>query len=149
MSDNTKTPPFISKLQPFPSLDEARKKANLKPAKTVMADGGGLRYSKGKPRWDLIPPDAMIALAELYEVGAEVYGDRNWERGMLWGECFRAACSHLWKFWLGEEFDRETGCHHTIMAAWNCFALYCYWKRKIGEDDRNKIVGRRRKSRAK
>ena len=33
----------------------------------------GLRYSWGKPRYDLIPPEFLEALAEHYRKGAEKY----------------------------------------------------------------------------
>lgn len=35
----------------------------------------------GKGRFDLIPPEALQALAERLEVGAKHYGERNWEKG--------------------------------------------------------------------
>ncbi len=36
---------------------------------------------KGKGRFDLIPPCALLLLAQHYENGAVKYGDRNWEKG--------------------------------------------------------------------
>lgn len=106
-------------------------------AETVAPDNGGLRFDNDKPRYDLLPPEALMALAELYRVGSMKYNERNWERGMSWGTCFRALMSHSWKFWRGEHFDQETGAHHMIMAAWNAIAIYTYFVRGIGVDDRN------------
>ena len=105
----------------------------------IEIDGQGLRYAEGKPRYNLIPPEPMEELAHHFRRGMEKYAERNWERGMSWGHCFRAAMSHLWKFWRGEELDEETGTHHVICAAWNCFALYTYVVRGIGEDSRMKL----------
>jgi hypothetical protein len=45
---------------------------------------------------------------------------------------------HAWAFWRGETLDRETGCHHMAMAAWNCLALVSYSIRDVGTDDRPK-----------
>ena len=80
----------------------------------VEPDNGGARYSEGKPRFDLLPPDVLTELAKVYTMGAKKYGDepggaRNWERGMEWGECYRAANSHLTKFWIGLDTDDESG----------------------------------------
>jgi hypothetical protein len=106
------------------------------PLPPVVADGGGLRYDDGKPRFDLLPPEAMWALAELYRVGASKYAARNWERGMSWMKCFACLMRHAWRWMAGEEHDSETGCHHMIHVAWNAIAIFVYIKRGIGTDDR-------------
>lgn len=105
----------------------------------VQADGQGLRYNDGKPRYDLLPPEALDALADHYRKGAEKYDVRNWERGMPWGKCFASLMRHGWAWLRGEDFDQETGTHHMVAVAWNALALYTYHKRRIGEDDRNII----------
>ena len=99
----------------------------------------GLRYDSGKPRFDLVPPEAMIELAAHYERGARKYADRNWERGMDWGKCFASMQRHSWAWAQGEDLDNETGTHHMIAVAWNAIALYTYAMRKIGNDDRVKV----------
>jgi hypothetical protein len=96
----------------------------------------GLRYDKGKPRWDLLPADALEELVLVYTRGAEKYADRNWEKGMSWSRCFRSMLSHTWKWWGGEQYDDETGLHHLAHVAWNALALVAYEKRKVGTDDR-------------
>lgn len=103
------------------------------------ADNGGLRYDTDKARYDLIPPEAIDALAIHYMVGARKYADRNWERGMSWSRCFASLMRHGWKWLWGEDIDPETGTHHMIAVAWNAFALYIYHTRNIGIDDRPKI----------
>lgn len=67
----------------------------------------GLKYDEGKPRYDLIPPEALKALATQLKYGAEKYADRDWEKGIHFGRLVRAATGHLWDFWAGEEFDEE------------------------------------------
>lgn len=96
----------------------------------------GLRFDAGKPRYDLLPPEAMDALAMHFAVGARKYADRNWEKGMSWGRCFASLMRHAWKWARGEEYDEETGSHHMICVAWNAFALFIYFTRGIGTDDR-------------
>lgn len=39
----------------------------------------------------------------------------------------------------GEDFDEETGTHHMVSAAWNALALYSYYVRNLGADDRLKL----------
>lgn len=105
---------------------------------TQLKDEPALRYDHNKPRYELIPPEALEALAWVYTKGAEKYVDRNWEKGMSWGRCFGSLMRHCWAFWRGEAVDSETGCHHMAMAAWNCFALFYYQRRCLGTDDRAK-----------
>ena len=96
----------------------------------------GRKDDIGKARYDLIPPEAIDVLAQIYGFGAGKYDDRNWERGLSWGRCFAAAMRHLWAFWRGEDLDPESGMPHTAHAAWNCFALLTYQIRQTGTDDR-------------
>ncbi|HEV8492477.1 MAG TPA: dATP/dGTP diphosphohydrolase domain-containing protein [Candidatus Angelobacter sp.] len=101
-------------------------------------DGQGLRYNDGKPRFDLLPPEALKALAEHYGKGAEKYAARNWERGMDWCKCFASLERHAWAWMGGEDIDPENGSHHMIAVAWNAIALFTYAMRNIGTDDRPK-----------
>ena len=101
-------------------------------------DGQGLRYNNGKPRFDLLPPEALQALAEHYGKGAEKYAARNWERGMDWCKCFASLERHAWAWMGGEDIDPENGSHHMIAVAWNAMALFTYAMRNIGTDDRPK-----------
>jgi len=104
----------------------------------VPETGDKLRLDNGKTRYDLLPPEALEALAALYTRGALKYAARGWEEGMTWGRCFSALMRHAWKFWRGEDYDPETGAHHMIAVAWNAFAIFTYAVRKKGTDDRTK-----------
>lgn len=96
----------------------------------------GRKNDAGKARYDLIPPHALDALAELYALGATKYAPRNWERGMSWGRVFAAMMRHAWAFWRGETHDPVDGQHHLLSVAWCAFSLFEYERRQIGEDDR-------------
>jgi hypothetical protein len=108
----------------------------------VIADGGGLRDNAGKVQYELIPADALHALAEHYTKsggppgGPPKYPARNWERGMAWLKCFGCMMRHSWAWMRGEDFDADTGTHHMICVAWNAFAIFAYATRRIGTDDR-------------
>jgi hypothetical protein len=112
------------------------------------ADGGGLRYNKGKNRMDLTPPEWEWALADVTTQGSKKYDERNWEQGMKWSTMIGCMKRHLNKFlagqrYDGDKFDKEkgtTGCHELAMVAWNALALMSYDLRDIGTNDLPKEV---------
>lgn len=98
-------------------------------------------FDAGKLRYDLIPPDALRELARVYTVGAQKYGDRNWEKGMSWGRAFGSLMRHLWDWFWGVEADDEDGLHPLAHGAFRVFQLLAYSLRGIGTDDRPKGAG--------
>ena len=96
---------------------------------------GGEKGSK-LARFDLIPPEAHWALAEVYGKGARKYAERNWEKGYAWGLGIAALERHLNLWKQREDIDEETGCNHLLQVAWHAFALYTFQTRGIGTDDR-------------
>lgn len=88
----------------------------------VVSETGGEKGSK-LARFDLIPPDALWALAEAYGVGAEKYAERNWEQGYSWSLSYAAMQRHANQFWMGEDVDRESGILHLASVAWHAFAM--------------------------
>lgn len=96
----------------------------------------GVKLDTGKVRMDLIPPEAMFALATVLTFGAEKYAARNWEKGMSWGRVFGALMRHLWAWWRGEGKDPETGYSHLWHALCCVVFLVAYEERKAGTDDR-------------
>lgn len=101
----------------------------------------GLRYDEGKLQIELVPPEAIIAMAEILTIGAKKYSARNWEKGMKWSKVYAPLFRHLMKWVLGEPYDIETyekyGEKHSHMkfVLWNAMALVTYEQRGIGEDD--------------
>lgn len=104
----------------------------------------GLRYNEGKPRWDLVPMDALQEIVEIYSYGASKYAPRNWEKGMPWMGCYASLMRHLSDWVRGIDFDGtpgqadETHSGRLTMAhvAWNAIALLTFQLRGIGLDDR-------------
>lgn len=81
--------------------------------------GDALREpSDGKGRYDLISPFGLARLARWYEMGANKYSDRNWEKGMPFSRYLDSALRHLNKFLMGME-DED----HLAAAAWNIIAI--------------------------
>lgn len=94
---------------------------------------------EGKTRYDLLPPEPLEELCKVYTWGAEQkYEPRNWEKGINFGRRFSSCMRHLWVWWRGEDFDKESGLHHLAHAAWNIFALLTYVMRGMNQfDDRS------------
>lgn len=96
----------------------------------------GVKYDTEKPRYDLIPPEALESLAKILTFGAEKYGAHNWEYGMDWHRPYAAAQRHMWAWWNGEDNDPETGESHLDHALCCVAFLLTYEKRGVGTDDR-------------
>lgn len=111
--------------------------------RTVSSTGG----EKGvKPqRHDLMPREALDAVAEVYAFGAEKYADHNWRKGYEWGKSYAALQRHMLAFWAGETYDEESGLPHLAHAAFHLNALLT-WLIQDGEggqfDDRYQPPGK-------
>jgi len=103
-----------------------------------MAEGN--KNDAGKPRLDLVPPEAMFALGRVLEFGARKYDDRNWEKGFAWGRAIAALLRHLFAWIGGQDTDPETGFCHLDHVLCNAMFLVTFWYRKVGTDDRPKPV---------
>ena len=107
---------------------------DTKESRVIDPCTGGEKGSK-LARFDLIPPEAMWALAEHYGKGTIKYADRNWERGYKWGLSLAALHRHLNLWQQEEDFDPETDSHHLIAVIWHALALYTFQVRGLGTDD--------------
>lgn len=74
--------------------------------------------AKGKGRFDLITPFGLARLARWYELGAQKYSDRNWEKGMPFSRYLDSALRHLNKFTMGMN-DED----HLAAACWNVLCI--------------------------
>ena len=137
-------PPALS----IEKLAEDRFGPIIKEVRIVDPKTGGEKGSK-LARFDLIPPEASWALAEVYGYGCRKYADRNWEKGYTWGLSIGALERHLNLWKQGFAYDtidgkkdgpmtegEHTGSHHLMQVAWHAFALFTYQIRGLGTDDR-------------
>jgi len=90
----------------------------------------GHKFDSEKNRFDLLPSDALWLVTKVFTYGAKKYGARNWEKGMPFGRMFGALMRHLWQFWQGEDYDKESGFHHMAHAATCAIMLLTYCIRK-------------------
>lgn len=85
---------------------------------------GAKKYDSGKTRFDLVPIECIEYLAKIYTMGANKYGDNNWQ-GLdnFQDRYYSALMRHLAAHRKGEYRDEESGYFHIGHAAWNAIAL--------------------------
>jgi hypothetical protein len=86
-----------------------------------------------KPRYDLIPPELLKRLAEVYARGAEKYGDYNWQLAESEEEYKRFTASAFRHFeqWRAGERDED----HAMQCVWNIIAYEWHVEHKKGVHD--------------
>lgn len=82
--------------------------------KTLFPSGAVRDAHGGKGRLDLLPPCSLLRLSRLYEKGAEMYGEDNWQKGIPLHSYIDSAIRHILKYQHG--CDDED---HLAAAAWN------------------------------
>ena len=95
-----------------------------------------IKHDSEKPRWELLPYDALEEVVKVLTVGAKKYDDRNWEKGFVWSRLFGALMRHARAWFQGEDKDPETGLSHLAHMGCCILFLLTHEIRKIGEDDR-------------
>lgn len=104
------------------------------------ADAPATKNDSGKPRMDLVAPEAILAMASVLEFGARKYAERNWEKGMAWGRIYAAVQRHLHAWAMREEIDPESGMPHLWHALCGLHFLVTYDIRGVGDDDRALVL---------
>jgi len=80
----------------------------------------GMKYDIGKPRYSLIPPAMIDAVARVLTYGAEKYEANNWQKLDNAEERYTdALLRHLYRHLDGEILDPESGLPHIDMVATN------------------------------
>lgn len=114
---------------------EAEELGLYEEVRVVDPETGGAKGSK-LARFDLLPWDALWAVAERFGAGAKKYEERNWERGYAWGLSHAAQHRHDAAFQMGEDLDPETGQPHLAAVAWHALVRLAFYLRGAGTDDR-------------
>lgn len=100
--------------------------------------GGGLRFNKGKLRYDLVEPHAFEDFVQVLTDGANKYFDRNWENGLSWTSVLASLKRHIAAIEKGEDRDPESGRLHIAHAACNVHFLNAFYYIFPQGDDRPK-----------
>ena len=99
--------------------------------KMETTDAGAKRESNvGRGRFDLLPYEAIEALAIWYEQGCEKYGDRNWENGLSVKDCINRMIRHSIK--AGNGWEDED---HLAAVMWNAAAAITMIQRRPDLND--------------
>jgi hypothetical protein len=115
----------------------------------------GKKNDGGKPRWDLLPWDAVEQIVLVLTFGATKYEDRNWEAGIRYGRVFAAIVRHMWTWFMAKvtgnsDKDPETGFSHLAHAGCGILFLLSYELRGVSKfDDRPLTAGKKCKSKIK
>lgn len=86
--------------------------------KDTFSTGAQRDSQKGKSRPDLISPFALDRIGQINRMGAEHYGDRNWEKGMSFSRVMASAERHRVAYLQG-----HTDEDHLAQWGWNVLAL--------------------------
>lgn len=97
---------------------------------------GGTKYDGGKPRMDLLVPEAEIQTAKVFGFGSQKYGDYNWQAGIRTTRLQGALRRHLAAWAAGEDLDPESGLPHLAHASCNIQMLIWMCKHRPELDDR-------------
>lgn len=95
--------------------ESAPQKSYIEQKELLMEEGK--KYDGGKPRMDLLPPNAIIEVAKVLAFGAEKYAPENWRKledlqNRYTGASLRHVFAHMDK----ERLDKETHLSHLAHA---------------------------------
>lgn len=86
----------------------------------VFATGARRNNSEGKGRYDLLPFEAIDAIAKRFEYGAKLHGENNYKLGIPNSSLYDSALRHIFQAMNGLEDEP-----HLAAAACNiCMLLY-------------------------
>lgn len=82
-----------------------------------MKNNAGQKHDQDKPRYDLIPANAVDELAKVLTFGAEKYAPNSWQNVEDGLNRYRAALlRHTFAIQRGETVDSESGLPHSAHA---------------------------------
>ena len=96
----------------------------------VFTTGARRNSSEGKGRFDLLPVEAIQALAKRFEYGAKLHGDNNWRKGIPNSSLFYSALRHLF-----QAMNGETDEPHLAACMWNVAVLIYNQERNLGREE--------------
>lgn len=95
----------------------------------------GVKFDSNKPRWSLLPFEALEEVVEVLTSGAKKYAPNNWKYVPDADDRYMdAAFRHMAQYMQGDKHDGETGNNHLAHAV--CCLLFKLWfDRKQELDD--------------
>lgn len=108
----------------------------VKGERTFHDSPTGARKEVKPAAFHLLPWATVWQVAELFDAGARKYGERNWEKGLIWSLLFASLMRHLTLWWEGEDYDEETGSHHLAAVVFHAIVLLTFVRTHPQGDDR-------------
>jgi hypothetical protein len=99
-----------------------------------------IKHDAEKPRMELVPSGAVLAIADVFTFGAKKYAAHNWRAGFDWSRLIGALERHVAAFKEGEDLDPESGLPHMAHAGCCVMMLLEHQRLNYGVDDRYKTV---------
>ncbi len=89
-----------------------------------MPDDVGMKFDADKVQYDLIPPQALMALGDVLTYGAQKYAPNNWKNvDNPESRYYNALMRHLEAWRAGEGADPESGFPHLAHVLCNAVFL--------------------------
>jgi len=85
----------------------------------------GTKYDGVKPRWSLLPWDALEQVVMVLTHGANKYADNNWQHVRPVSRYLDATLRHVQAWARGEKTDPDSGLPHLACAV--CSLLFLLW----------------------
>lgn len=101
-----------------PSGEPQTKEVSTDETQRVFSTGARRDTDDGKPRIDLIAPEALIALGRVLADGAKHYGVGNWENGIPLSEFLASMMRHYVSVKMGDHSE-----NHDEKMLWNAMAF--------------------------
>ena len=109
---------------------------------TWVSDSGAKR-SKKMPRFDLIPYSVKQCLADRLEMGAEKYGEWNWQRGLEDEQWLKDGLNHMEHHLtslMNGEFSEDSEWGHLGAIVFGCMMWCEAIVRRERQEKRSKFV---------
>jgi hypothetical protein len=104
---------------------------NYKNNNVIDKEGNVLKFDELKPKWHVMPFDALEEVVKVFEYGTKKYKEPfTYASGEIpFSHLFSATMRHLitWYFYK-EDIDSDSKVHHLACAAANCLMLLSYYK---------------------
>tara|TARA_B110000977_G_scaffold116708_1_gene150760 strand:+ start:188 stop:514 length:327 start_codon:yes stop_codon:yes gene_type:complete len=98
-----------------------------------------MKYDSNKPPLHLIPPEALLKIANVFSFGAEKYGENNWRDdgdSTSWTRTYASIQRHLNAWAMGQDYDSESGQEHLAHATTQLIILMIHQLEHPDIDDR-------------
>lgn len=98
-----------------------------------------MKFDTDKLRYELIPPEVLKAMAEIYTHGAEKYKPGNWKKCSDMSVYISALYRHLEAYRMGELLDEDSGMLHMAHALVNASFITYFLLKQKDEEDNDKV----------